>query len=160
MENFILFAATRFGLSPADARVLAGALLWVMQLQVGDDFACVHALDPEVRRLVERAPAALARARRSEDGRDRSLPGSVSRGRVCGTQAALLRLFAHHGFSLARAGRFSRSLLDWLSIEVGAQPLRVMIEQTPVLGLLLAPVAQRDSRPLVRVERAPLRLSA
>jgi hypothetical protein len=149
MENFILFAATRFGISPADARVLAGAVLWVMQLRVGDDFACVHALDAEVRRLVERAPSAVARARRDGGERgDHSVVGQHGRGRVCGTQAALLRLFAQYGFSLARAGRFARALLGWLSAEVGAFVLQDMVDRTPVLLLLLGPVEQRDSRPL------------
>ena len=147
MDNFILFAATRFGTAPADARVLTGALLWIMQLNAADDFGPVHTLDPEVHRLIERAPSALSSTRR--DGH--RLLTLVGRGRVCGTQAALLRLFAQHGFSLARAGRFTQALLHWLGAEVGHPQVERMAAQVPVLQLLRQP--SLDSRPEVRIER-------
>lgn len=150
MENFIQFAAARFGLSPADAHTLAGALLWVIQLHAGDAFSAVHALDPEVRRLVDRAPAALAEARRP-------LPFFPGPGRVCGTQASLLRLFAGMGFSLARTGRFAQTLQTWLIAELGAPTVRAMVDHTPVLQLLAA--AQDRPVPTPRVSR-PLSLVA
>ncbi|MEZ4465145.1 MAG: hypothetical protein R3F60_15680 [bacterium] len=149
MDAFLAFAARRFALSPAEARALTGGLLWLMQLHAGEDFAQLYALDPDVARLVDGAPAALAPARRA-------LPFFPGQGRVCGTQASVLRLFSRHGFSLARAGRFARGMLAFLATEAGSAPVHAIVARTPVLLLLLSAEASpgprpRPSRPLSAV---------
>lgn len=149
MDAFIAFAARRFSVSPRDARALTGGLLWLMQLHAGEEFAHLHALDPGVAALVDGAPAALAPARRA-------LLFFTGPGRVCGTQASVLRLFAQQGFSLARAGRFARELMGFMAAEVGGPTVHAIVQRTPVLLLLLSAESApnprlRPSRPIVAV---------
>lgn len=123
MDAFITRASAEFDAPPAEVEALTAAVLWVMQISAPDAFARVHTSDPQVRVLVDGAPAVLARARDPHTRR---------------TDHALLRLFAASGFSLAQAGRFVRRLLDLLDDRVGADATRRIVRRAAVIELLLA----------------------